>query len=457
LGWLERVNNVLKVEPEIWFSYLHGQQLEHLKHLKEENTKYRGKFFRILLWGYVLLKNTRFKPYNNDTRYDYLVFAGTVNQKNSLDNTIRALKARGYNVCAVAPRRILKDSEIKNKEYMVMSYSILDVLKSLLIFSFRISSLVKQLKNKDKSLIDLRLDRFLNVYNSLVYFDSLLKRVKPNCIIVSNDHNVFYRALLALGRNSGIKTCYMQHASVSDLFPALNVNYAFLDGLAALKTYRKCESNHPPKSPLIKDRKVFLSGQKKNLTINNFESKTKNSVGIALNSLDSLGGIKRLVHFLCKKNINVRVRWHPGQTQKVIQEIKEELRRYPVEISDPKSESLTEFFADLRCLIAGNSSIHLEAALSHTVPIYYEFSQQDIQDYYGYVKNGLAVLASTEDELLYKIEKINKNELTINKEAVQFYSSTFETEWEGLEGNLVAETLIALMSDKEPPVSCFKL
>ena len=450
-SWFSRVNNVLRYESETWLAYLYGQKFENIKHLQESKPRYKGKYCRLAIWVYLLFKNARFrsKPANRDC--DYLFYAGTLNQKNSLATTLDSFKGREINVCAVAPKSIISPED---GIYEAMAISLLGAVKALILALVRAKNLSMQLKQKSKLLTANRLDSFLSSYNALVYFDTILKKLKPRFVVVSNDHNTMNRALIALARNAGIKTVYMQHASVSNLFPALNFDHAFLDGKSALETYRQCEDNHSCSSVLLQNREVYLTGQKKQIQAEiKYEKAENNKVGIALNALDSIEGAKRLIRFLGNNNFRVRLRWHPALSPKDKDFLQNSLNSYNVEFSDPKFESLGEFFSKIFCLVAGNSSIHLEAALVQVFPVYYEIGKQHTSDYYGYVKNGLSSHANEESSLLNTLKLVQYGNLTINKKAVQYYSSSFGTKLEGNEGELVARILIALDKSEEPPIN----
>jgi len=457
MGWLKRVKAVLASEPETWLVYIYGQKFESLKYLQDAEPRYKGWYLRLSVWGYSLLRSIRLKPGSSPMQCEYLVFSGTINQKNSLETTLTELRKRKMNVCAIAPKTIINRWDIKSQNYEAMGYSPLEIFKCAFLCLLRAKRLRTQLKEKNGVLTRNRLDIFLNVYSDLVYFDTLLKKTKPKTVIVSNDHNTSNRALIALARNAGVKTVYMQHASVSKLFPALNVDYAFLDGESALETYRLCEENRPEGSMPIKNRAVFLTGQKKNLNTAPSKNKGSQSVGVALNALDSIEGVKILTQVLSENKMTVRLRWHPALSSQMIDKLKLNLRGFNVDFSDPKKESLGGFFSHIDCMVAGNSSIHLEAALSHVVPIHYEMNTKNIEDYYGYVKNGLSLNEESIEDLLETIQRIKRGELKINKRATKFYSSTFGTEWEGREGELVSETLLSLQKNLEPPVSAINL
>ena len=147
-----------------------------------------------------------------------------------------------------------------------------------------------------------------------------------------------------------------------------------------------------------------------------------------------------------------RLRWHPGQA---ILDIKQYRVAFVsserVSLSDPNIESISDFMAKIGWLIAGNSSIHLEAAIAGVMPIYYELTRPDHIDYYGYVKHGVTHSAASATEVLELIERTRHGH-TQNAEAIRYYSATYCTEWDGREGELVAECLQKLYLGEKLPV-----
>lgn len=450
MKWLKRIKTILDKEPELWLAYLHGQKYDKLTHLSEDKKKYSGLFTRFAIWIFLLLRQTRFRFKPSNKKCKFLVYAGTVNQKNSLEQTILALRRNDQVVCALAPKKILNKSDVKDKVFIIKTYGFWEMLKSFLVLISRFNSLRKQLKNKNRNLVKNDLNVFLNIYDELVYFERLLREVNPDCVIVANDHNGSNRSLLALARESGIKTAYMQHASVSNLFPAINFDYTFLDGAFSLNTYRDCESNFQVGIRKIENRKVFLSGQKKFLK--KLDKNTNTKIGVALNALDSVEESIKLVNYLSVSGFQIKLRWHPGLSKRVVLELKKSLKEYEIEVSDPKKESLTDFFSSIKFLVAGNSSIHLEAALSNVMPIYYEISKTEISDYYLYVENKLARKCTSFQDIKDTISLASNENERVNIKSVQFYSSTYSTEWEGKEGELVAQILIGLSENSSLPI-----
>lgn len=437
--WYKRIRAILKKEPETWLAYLNGQQLENLPHLRSAKPRIQGAFLRILVFFFRTLQATRFKK--KPEANQFLIYAGTANQQSALKDTLSALKVHGCRVTALTAYKNASTSAEK-QGYQALTFSPLDVLKTAVMLIQRFRFLRSELTKTDRFLFSNKLDRFCSVYAHLTYFERLLRHQRPEFVVISNDHNVANRALLAVADEHGIDTVYMQHASVSPLFPALNVKYAFLDGQAAADTYNQCDRNHPPGKPPRTDRRIFLSGQKK--TLRAHAQLDTYSVGVALNALDNPEDIDVFLSAIESKGISAKVRWHPGLKAHSLKPFLDMFDNHlNVTKSDPKQEPIGDFLGSIKVLVAGNSSIHLEAALSHVVPIYYEFTPADNPDYYCYVKHGVSKRATTLEELVQLIQSINDENATINAQAVQHFSATYGTGWEGREGEFVVQKLLA--------------
>lgn len=332
--------------------------------------------------------------------------------------------------------------------YIPFQLTLTDIFRVMVLFTTRGWGLYRALKEKHPVSVGWHLSTFCSVYTYLAYFYRVLSRTSPEFVITANEHNVLNRCMLAVAHHIGIKTVYLQHASVSNIFPALRVNYAFLDGQCALDTYRECEPNQPDSPRRVPVPEVILSGQKKHLK--RVEGSNADAVGVALNALDDSKIAIEFIQALAAEGVNIRLRWHPGQaprdTQAYCSAFKKSER---VTLSDPKLESISDFMEHIGWLIAGNSSIHLEAALASVMPIYYELTPPDLPDYYGYVKHGLTQPADSVEGVLELVRRTQDSH-SPNEEAVRYYSSTYLTEWDGREGELVAESLVRLKAGEEP-------
>lgn len=442
MSWYTNIQRVLSREPETWLAYNFGQNLESIPHLLRNKPRYRGVVLLsigLLIW---VLKNSHFRRQPTkgvDGPCRFLVFADTINQMNSLDPTIDALRNKGERVLAIAKGQLLDNPERK-KRYLKYSFGLLEGIRGFTLLVMRGVTLGRSLRGMNPVAINWYFNRFCEPYFYLVFFYRLLKEKNPEFVITSNDHNSPNRCLLAVAHYLGIKTVYMQHATVGELFPALRVNYAFLDGESALDTYRKCERNQPPRSCNVPMPAVFLTGQKKKIIRRDVPSTF--SIGFAVNILDSPLAAVEVVYKLVESGCDVRFRWHPGQSESDIHKYKKLFSGCDqVFLSDPRVESGSDYMERIRYLIAGNSSILLEGALAGICPIYFELQAPSIPDVYNYVKHGLAKHARSVDDLLVLI---HTEQVKVNERAVRYYSATFQTDWEGREGELMADCLSKL-------------
>lgn len=440
------IQKILKEESEEWLAYLHGQQLEELSHVRDSQPRYTGFFLQSAIFFYHLLRlfiKGFFIKKPKSQKVDFYFYAGTGNEANSLVGTAKSLSQNDKIVLAESSNNQLLNGANQIYRFEQLKINLTDILSVCIVFLLNAPSLYLRLRKKDKILVNKFFVNFCHSYMYLTVFYQRMKRYSPDYIVVSNDHNVDCRSLVAVATYLEIKTVYMQHASVSSLFPALTVSYAFLDGQSALNTYQQCEENKSPFFENKEQTKIFLSGQKKLLTKRN--SSTSTQLGLAINTLDDTGKVIELVNKLTDKDVHVSLRWHPGQKPQDILGFHQAFNHSEmVTLSDPKQQGINEFFAEINCLVSVNSSIHLEAAVVGIPTIYYELQQPEIEDYYGYVKNGLAKKADSYEELLALISQDEL--LQLNDDAIQYYSASFNTQWYGREGELVATTLLALQA-----------
>ena len=235
---------------------------------------------------------------------------------------------------------------------------------------------------------------FCEAYSYVPYFLDLLTKAKPKIVIVSNDHSLDCRSLRLAAEILGIKTLYFQHASVSNIFPPLEFDFALLDGSIAYKTYISCYKNNKNNSRVKKNAKkckVLLTGQKKFIhkNLKPFRFKTL-FIGLAINELDDFSHLSLLLNNLSLAKVKCSVRLHPNQDLSFVKELKKYMKNKNwIIFSDSKKQSVNNYLKNLDVLIAGNSSIHLEAALAGLPTFYYEMSDNVIKpDYYNYVKNS---------------------------------------------------------------------
>lgn len=442
MRWYRDIRKILDQEPEEWMAYRHGVQLDNTALFTRSRPRFPGVPLRLLVLVYFLLRHLSWYRVPRGSRGDevrFVVFAGSRNQESALEGVVNSLRRDSGKVLGIGrPGRIARTEDAT---YTATRFGTIDELKAVVLMAMRGWALYKRLRKKNRLALKWYFNRFCYVYIYLVYFQGLLNELNPEYVITSNDHSVANRCLFAIARSLGIKSVYMQHASVSYIFPALRMDYAFLDGQAALDIYRHCESNQPPGGAAGPIPKVFLTGQKKRL-IRSEKSETS-WVGVALNALDEPEAVRELICRLVEAGEAVCVRWHPGLNPKQIERYLNALHGHPeVRLSDPREEPVADFLEGLRTLIAGNTSIHLEAALAGVIPIYYEFGPPDDPDIYGYVACKLSRKAGSSEQLMQYLQEIGEH--TLNEDAIRYYSATFQTEWEGREGELVADCILKI-------------
>lgn len=228
----------------------------------------------------------------------------------------------------------------------------------------------------------------------------LLKKLRPKSITFSNDHTIEPRALLLAAKTLNLPTFYIQHACVRPDFPPLKFSVSFLEGQDALDKYR--ESG-------VVDGAVELIGvpriapylDKKNTNT------TVKKIGICSNLLDSIDAIQATIHVLAEHFPTLQFTYRPHPADKRPLDLPPNIR-----LSKSNEENAFEFLTRQDLIIAGNTSIHYEAAILNVVPVYYKFDKGGkTDDMYGFVRKGLVEEAGGVEELVgvIKKEEVSKN------------------------------------------------
>jgi hypothetical protein len=437
----------LKEESELSLAYLFGGQPHDIDFLRLKK-KFSGFFLQSLIFIFIILKKFNLRS-NSQSQKSIYAYAESANQYNALSSTILKILENNDEIKLTTENSIKVDEQVKQySQPLKASFKV--IFTALVIFIIKAPSLYFSLKNASKHKKSrFYINQFYLSYFYLPYFLDELKKSKPMFVLMSNDINVACRSLKLAAKTLNIKSVYLQHGSVSKIYPPLEHNYIFLDGQASLEIYRACENDNYKNLNKYLDRKIFLSGNKKNLKKLELN---KNQIGIAVNRLDDLENIKILCSNLIKSGYNVRLRFHPGMINLIKKNFINIFKNNSsFECIDPEQESISEFCGNIFCLIAGNTSTHLEAAICGVIPIYFNSINVDYQyDYYSFVKNGLSYEANSVQDILSIINKIQSNQLKLNNNAVNYFSSTFQTQWQGREGELVASHLLSISRNIDP-------
>jgi hypothetical protein len=299
---------------------------------------------------------------------------------------------------------------------------------TLLISILFLPNLIRRYKRASgyqKQGLKVGFDCFYSTYGTYVIHCLFLKRYKPRLVVVGNDHVFFYRSLLYAARKLSIPVCYIQHASISKNFPKLTFDISLLYGLETWEKYAK--SRVAGEAYLIGD----TSFKKFESCINDRDI----VIGICVNKLDSYERISRLIIELAK-NYNSKaivLRPHPGDVR--YKQWFRIAKKYNVKFSKSKIETSNNYLCRVSHIISGNSGILLEAARNKVMPILW--LDDDVDDYYGYTDNGVALRCSTISEIL---DMLNRNESIFSND-INWYYSDVGTKWEGKSAELASKII----------------
>lgn len=257
---------------------------------------------------------------------------------------------------------------------------------------------------------------------SLFVMRKILEDTRPNLICVSNDHLVQCRALLIMARWAGIPTLYVQHASVSQVFPRLSFDYACLDGEHAEEVYQQCHANHAAETILNQTPKIFLTGNQR-IVINQGSDKRVGRIGICLNMTDDEVAMRNMAEDIEAEGYTPVIRWHPRYDSHKVNSLKSWLAERDFEYCDPAIIPSAGFLTKLEACIGGDSGILLEAGLAGSAPLYFKEPGAPLDDYYGFVASGIARRVDCSQSA---IEAVSSN-WRPNYHALRQHSATYGT------------------------------
>ena len=333
--------------------------------------------------------------------------------------------------------------KVEKDTYLYLNNHVTDVHKRRawwhsIPYIFSLIKLYKKSNKDDKSLIIKYFTRLWTTYGLYKVAGEMLDKYNVKVLVLANDHNDINRCLIFNALERGVKTVYVQHASVKKGFPRLDFSYSFLDGQESLDKY--LYAGKP-------NGEVYLSGGVRfdflydKIVKRNDEVK---KIGVAINMLDDFEKVKNLCVFLKNEgNNDLILRPHPRY-----QHLDTEwLTKNNINISNPKEESSFDFIANIDFMISNESAIHLDASIMYCPTVLYNMSDNIVLDDYNFVKNNLVKLAESNLELLNFIK--NKNEIMPSKAILQFYNASSGSHLEGKLGDTIAIFLNMLCQGEE--------
>lgn len=252
----------------------------------------------------------------------------------------------------------------------------------------------------------------------LLYYTTykLFLNKPPKAIVFSNDHTPAIRSIINVAKQLSIPTIYLQHASVAANFPPLIFNLSLLEGQDSLNKYKKCGIDGNVKLIGMPKADKYLYNRKFNNILK--------TIGVGISVQDDMQSVNSLLQMLHTKfsDYQLLFRQHPRDKRKF---------NLPMSFkqSHPNKESSFDFLLNCNVLIAGVTSMHLEAVMLNIPSLYYDL-EGFYYDYYGYAIN----------QLCYTCKELKDVELIVNsfKEKIPnvytkaiYYNSTIGSKLEG--------------------------
>lgn len=331
------------------------------------------------------------------------------------DNNINALSFLGNRVLFVSSSSQISKNVI---------YTRLKFFYNFCYFFFMIWLCFSK-KTKDRKKYFNRFELIFKAFGVVEEYKRVLKKSRPNMVIFSNDHNIYSRGLLIACKELKIKTVYVQHAAVSEYFPKLEFDLSLLEGDDSKNKYLRNFKTKGVIKLIGMPKFDFFSTQiNKNVKVK--------SVGICYNLNDKLEDVVKVVNHVrkCLPKLKIILRRHPNDKRLI------PINNF-INMSHSQNETSFEFLKVVDLVIVGNSSIALEAVLMNVVPVYYNFAAKnnDFDDYYGFVKNGLMREAVDLESLVeYILSEVNDKSAVQHK--AKYYNDVIGTEFYGKSSEL---------------------
>lgn len=254
---------------------------------------------------------------------------------------------------------------------------------------------------------------------------------KPTGLVISNDHCYDTLIMIYFANKLKIPSMYIQHASVGDYFPKLEVSLALLEGQDAKEVYIK-QGSDPDRIRLVgmpKFDRYFSS-------INH--STVVGAIGIALNGLENLRTFHIDVIAISRQfsEMSIIIRPHPIlYTRRYKTEYKEFQKKLEgisnIKYSDSRHENPWVFLSRIDLQIAGDTSIHMEATLLNVTSVYYSNNPYyHSLDIYRFKKNSLIPYILKLSELIDFINNVKDNRPFVRSKA-KYYCDTIGTQNDG--------------------------
>ncbi len=279
-------------------------------------------------------------------------------------------------------------------------------------------------------------DEYWLSYGIYLVCRHLLDRLRPRCVVVANDHVMWTRTLLRAARDCAIPSVLLQHASVTERFPPLEVDVALLEGRDAMEKYA---SRGPTSS------RIFLVGMPRydRFATQRRELGPTRTVGMCVNLHNTPESVEPICQEMAATLPELRWVLRPHPRDGRLDGWRRLAETYGHTLSLGDQESPFEYLGRLDAVVAGESNILLEAALLDVYPVYYDFEGKQL-DWYGFCANGLCEHHENPAQLVKRLTQLQQRRPSV-RDRTRYYCATVGTAFDGRSTELAAGLILDLV------------
>lgn len=288
-------------------------------------------------------------------------------------------------------------------------------------------------KGKYKTAFRAFFNKYWRTYGLIIAYELYLRCLSPKAMILTNDHCREPLIVSSICKEKRIPVFFIPHGSFSGETLEKNPMYFDFALVSGEDQKTRIETALPNCKCYMIGRPLSDSSLlKKN------KSLTLRQIGVCINPMDNLVNIDKLCDLIMEKtNVTMVIRPHPSMNTSKLKKI---VSSKKIEVSNSISENPIDFLTRVDGIIAGCSSIILDAAEMNVYPIFYDSSRR-YDDFNNFVKRGLADFAANPEDCvkLLKQASIKKPNVRIN---AKYYNGTIGTEYDGKSTILAKELII---------------
>ena len=407
-------------------NYEHCSQKLNLLELPKGNLPKKGILLRIIGLLISIIKKQRQNKSKKNVKVNTKANVFFVISKNEMDS-IKPIASRMENYF------LLGNDSYENGFPMKKIY-----WKSILFIPIVFLEYLKCTNKYHKESFKYAFDNFCLSYSAISILPKYLKKINPNQIIISNHTYFLHRILIQAAKTTKITTIYIQHSAVNEKFPSLNgISKALLEGNDSLIKYQMAGTE---------DVEIYIIGMPK---FDKYYKDIKNNkilrnIAICTNGIDRIDFFENLIILLKKRYNNYNFFLRPHIADRRLDKWMQIANNNKIDFSSSEKENAFDFLKKIDLLIAGESSIHLEAVLCNVTSIFLDSNTKEI-DWYGFYKNGLVYKTSNISDVIRLIDKFSFKLESVRHKAI-FFIDTINTKFDG-KSSEIAKKILEKSSD----------